>query len=177
MSDLPENISELVEAPKSLLRTPIWDTKSDDRYYVLTAPLVLIGDDTSGFQIRAKTSKRHVNRDALCQLEFALAARKVTPLWRCEWKPFSGHTNRAWGPPGYELAVINGTHEHPFHENWNAVEARMRSPNLPAALPVAEEIRSLSGFLAFCGERFKINNIDRIEPPLISPDLFWTQDD
>ncbi len=177
MSDWPANIVGLVKAEKALLRSPTWDSKSDDRYHVLTAPLIIGGDDITGFQIRAKTSKRYVDRDALCQLEFAETARRVTPLWRCEWRPFSGHTNRAWGPPGFELMVIQGSHEHPFPENWCERESRMRGSNLPAAIPINDRIETLSSFLAFCGERYRINNIDRIEPPLISPDLFWKPDD
>jgi hypothetical protein len=175
MSDLPSNINDLIAAEKKLPpAAPIWDVKSDDRYYVFTVPLIVVDQAITGLQLRAKSSKRHVDRDALCQLEFAPTVRASIPLWRLQWRPFERHVNKAWGPPGLENKTILGTHEHRFEDNWVAPENRMRISNLPAARPLAPDFATLSDFLAFSGQRFKINDIDRIEPPLISQDLFWT---
>jgi hypothetical protein len=177
MSEIPHNITALVSADKFVSRSPVWDTKSDDRYYVFSVPLLLAGDESSSFQFRAKTSKRFVDRDAICRLEFAPSDKKATPLWRVEWRAFGQHPNKAWGPPGFELQVIEGTHEHRFDDNWLASEHRMRTGNLPAARPVKSDPNTLSEFLAFCGQSFRIKDIDRVEPPLITQDIFWTRDD
>ncbi|PAQ09737.1 hypothetical protein CIT26_11910 [Mesorhizobium temperatum] len=177
MVDLPPDIVALVAEEKSLIRSPVWDTKSDDRYYVFSVPLVITSDGTSNFQLRVKTSKRFVDRDAIVQLEFAPSDKRVTPLWRIEWRAFGLHTNKLWGPPGFELAVVKLTHEHRFDDNWHSPEHRMRIGNLPAARPINRDPNTLSEFLAFCGQSFRIKDIRRIEPPLITQDIFWTRDD
>ncbi len=177
MPELPTDIVEQVAADKFLLRSPIWDSASDDRYYVFSAPLNVLGDATSSLQLRAKSSKRHVDRDALCQLEYAPTVRGAVPLWRIQWRPFERHQNKAWGPSGYELAVIDGTHEHRFDDNWVAEAAQLRPGNLPAARPLERDPTTLSDFLALCGERFRIMNIQTIEPPLIIQDIFWQPND
>jgi hypothetical protein len=48
---------------------------------------------------------------------------------------------------------------------------------LPAAIRVEKDPGTLSDFLAFCGERFRIKDIDRVTLPALTRDLFWVRDD
>jgi hypothetical protein len=82
--------------------------------------------------------------------------------------------NKAWGPPGFELAKIRGTHEHRFDHNYLGAESRMRGSNLPAAVPVTPDFNALSDFIAFCGGSLRILDMNRVRPPAAAPDLFWT---
>ena len=112
------------------------------------------------------------------QLEFSLTGRQRIELWRCQWRPFETHTNKAWGPDGYELARFRQrSHHHPFHENWMITEKRLRAGSLPAALPIDPDPSTLSKFIAFCGQEFRIRNIELVSLPQATPDFFWTADD
>jgi hypothetical protein len=176
MSVLPPNIDELIDAEKSFSVRPRWDDQSDPRYFTFLAPLSTGEETIGGFEVRAKVSKEFVNRDAFMQLEFATTGRSREELWRCQWRPFETHTNKAWGPPGFVLArFVNESHHHPFWENWIAAERRMRGGSLPAALPLMPDPATLSGFLDFCGNCFRIKNMNLVELPG-GPDLFWSKD-
>lgn len=177
MAQLPASIAELVAAPKSLPFRPTWDENSDP--YYLTFHIQLISDERAigGFELRAKVSKRFVDSDAIFQLEYAPAGRKGIGLSRCCWRPKNTHTNRSWGPPGYEFArFVGASHQHLFEDNWLPHEQRMRNGNLPGARPISPDLSTLSDFIAFCGECFKINNIGLIDIPVRTADLFWTSD-
>jgi hypothetical protein len=175
---LPINIRDLVIAEKRLLRRPIWDSRSDARYHVFTAPLILADDPTSGFELRAKASKAHMDRDCMMQLEFSRGGRDRTELARSQWRPFEIHTNRGWGPLGHELRqFVRQSHFHAFDDNYIADERRMRAGSLPAALPIDPDPATLSEFIAFCGVGFRIVNIGVIELPHQNPDMFWVRHD
>lgn len=175
MSHVPASIAELVAAPKALPFRPTWDAEADPHYLTLLSPLVSDDRAVGGFELRAKVSKRFVDRDAVLQLEFAPAARKRVELSRCCWRPTNTHTNKAWGPSGFEFArFVKESHQHLFEDNWLPHELRMRNGSLPGARPISPDPSTLSDFIAFCGECFKINNIGMIEIPERSPDFFWT---
>lgn len=178
MAVLPSNIDELIDAEKAFSTRPKWDDQSDPRYFVFLAPLTIGEETVGGFEVRAKISKQFVDRDAFMQLEYATTGRSREELWRCQWRPFETHTNKAWGPPGFELArFINQSHHHPFWQNWVVSNRRMRGGgSLPAALPLVPDPTTLSEFLDFCGKSFKIKNMNSVEIPG-GPDLFWKSDD
>jgi hypothetical protein len=178
MGALPENISDLVFGDKRLAVRPKWNLDSDPRAFEFVAPLVSDGVGVGGFEVRARVSKQHVARDAMMQLEFAPTARKRVELWRCCWKPFHTHTNKAWGPDGLAFARFEKvSHHHPFADNWVSAGKRMRGGSLPAARLINPDPTTLSEFIAFCGECFRIKNIELIEVPLRNADLFWVPDD
>lgn len=173
---LPKDIAELVVAEKRLVARPKWDSQSDPRYFVFTAPLLVENVIIGGFELRAKVSRQHLDRDALMQLEFARSGRERIGLVRCQWRPFETHTNKNWGPAGYELRRFDGeSHHHTFEHNYLPDDRRMRAGSLPAAIPIHPEPTSLSGFVAFCGECFKISNINLLEMPDVKADLFWVE--
>jgi len=178
MAILPNNIVDLIRAEKRLDFRPQWDSSSDPRNFVLTTPLTINEETVGGFELRARVSKQFVNRDAMLQLEFAATARSRIELYRCEWRPFGVHTNKAWGPPGFELASFRQqSHEHSFNDNWVESEERMRTGgSLPGARPINPDPTTLSEFVAFCGRCFRITNIDLLEIPQRNADFFWTPD-
>ena len=173
---LPDDIAELIGSEKRLAARPKWDARSDPRYFVVTAPLTVETVMMGGFELRAKASRQHLDRDALMQLEFVKSARERIGLARCQWRPFETHTNKNWGPPGHELRAFHGaSHHHTFEHNYLQDERRMRAGSLPAAIPIHPDPTSLSGFIAFCGECFKISNINLLEMPDVNADLFWVE--
>ena len=65
MSDLPEDMAELIKSDKSLGDAPLWDEKSNPLYVVFTHSLTVGSVTTGGFQLRVKVSKRWVDSDAV----------------------------------------------------------------------------------------------------------------
>jgi hypothetical protein len=176
MNLLPADIADLVATEKKLLGRPIWDSAFDRRYHVFTAALVLVGNPVAGFELRAKVSKTFIDRDCLMQLEFSRGGRDRTELARSQWRPFETHTNKGWGPPGFEFQrFVGSSHVHPFEVNFVPNERRMRAGSLPAAIPINPDPTTLSEFFAFCGEWFRIVNIGVVEVPPQRPDMFWVQ--
>jgi len=177
MAQLPESIAELVSVPKSLPFRPTWDENSDPYYLTFHIQLISEARAVGGFELRAKVSKQFVDRDAIFQLEYAPAGSKGMGLSRCCWRPNNTHTNKRWGPPGFEFCrFVKTSHQHWFEDNWLPHERRMRNGNLPAARPISPDPSTLSDFIAFCGEYFKINNIGLVETPTRTADLFRVSD-
>lgn len=161
---------------KQIAVRPKWDDQSDRRFFVFTVPLILPTTGETGFELRGKVSKQHIDRDALFQLEYARGGRDRTELSRCQWRPFEVHQNKNWGPTGYELATFRReSHWHTFSDNYLPEEGRMRAGSLPAAVPVHPDPSTLSDFIAFSGECFRIKNIALIDVPSMSPDMFWVK--
>lgn len=179
MAQLPAEIADFVQQEKSLAHVPQdWDGNLSPRH--LTKIITLSCDDTvvGGFELRIKLSRQFPDRDALLQLEYRPVGHRKEELWRCEWRPFGVHINRGWGPPGFEGASITGSHEHRFDHNYLPNERRMRlGGSLPAAVPIEPDLRSLSEFVAFCGKRFRINDLAALRLPSDTGDLFWVPDD
>jgi hypothetical protein len=173
MAQLPKDIEALVNAEKVLGGTPNWDSESDPKYVVFSYPLTVNGVAIGGFQIRIKISKRWPDRDCMAQLEHAPTRRSATPLWRADWRPLAPHTN-AGSSKDYPFAIIEGSHHHPFEENYIRNEQRMRTGNLPNARPFPSDLNTLSDFLAFAGKLFRIKDVHLIELPPVSADMFWT---
>lgn len=174
MVKLPAEIVGLIDAEKSLGAKPNWDDKSDPKYIVFAYPLTIDGMVTGGFQLRFKISKTWVDRDAVAQLEYRPAGkRSALPLWRIEWRPISPHTN-AGMPDDLKFTTIEGTHHHPFLENYLPADQRMREGNLPAARPIDNDLNTLSDFLACVGKIFRIRDVELVEIPTISADWLWT---
>lgn len=177
MGQLPSDIVALIDSEKSLGEAPLWDETSDRRYVLFTAPLTVQAIATGGFQLRVMVSKRWVHRDAMMQLEFAPAGRRSeVRLWRLDWERFHTHVNGA-APQEHALETFSGSHDHAFSDNYLVEREAMRSGNLPAARPFQSVPNSLSDFLAFGGERFRINDIGRISVPVSGPDIFWQEND
>lgn len=178
MPQLPHDITALVEGEKSLGHRPEWDEESNPRWSEFVAPLISGHIGIGGFELRVKVSKQFTNRDCMAQLEYAPAGRRsAVELRRIDWRPFHRHQNNGL-PVGDPLRLIDGTHDHTFIDNYIEAEHRMRAGgSLPIAWPVNPDPNTVSEFLAFCGERFRINDIGLVGLPVTSGDLFWAKDD
>ena len=177
MAGLPKNIGDVIQSDKLLGASPIWDESTDHHYLVFTQPLTILPIGVGGYQLRVKVARHWVDRDAVMQLEYAAAGkRSALPLWRLDWKPFHSHQNSGQ-PPDDPLGFFGGSHQHPFDDNYLELEDRMRFGNLPAARPFLSDPNTLSDFLAYGGELFRIKDISRINLPVSGPDIFWGPDD
>ena len=125
MAMVPANIVDLMEAEKRL-SSPVGRHFRPSKLRA-DAPLTIAEETVGGFELRARVSKQFIDRDAMMQLEFATSGRSRLELYRCEWRPFGFHTNKAWGPPGFELARFHQqSHSHQFDDNWVDAEQNAR---------------------------------------------------
>lgn len=178
MAGLPINIAALIDSEKTIDIDHGWDSKPNDKYLTILAPLAVSEVTIGGFDLRLKISKTFVARDAFGQLEYALHGRRTAVgLWRLEWRPFSIHDNGAFPPEFAWASFAQVSHEHRFEDNYIPNEHRMRAGNLPAVRGLTPDPGTLSDFLALCGERFRIKDIARLRVPSVTPDLFWVKDE
>jgi len=162
--DLPT----LVAAEKQLDRRPAWHPEHCE----FVVPLSVSGITVGGLELRGTGSFTALDRNIMFQLEHSPAGRKRIPLWRCEWRPFSPHTNKAIGPQELHFLQLPGSHEHPFYLNWLEHEQRMRTGNLPIAKEITPDPASFEEFLDFCGKQFNISNMNIVPAPEWRGDLF-----
>jgi hypothetical protein len=177
MAKLPADLLNLVQTDKYLGRRPNWDEVSDPRYSKFIAPLTIHGSYLSGMELQVHVSKQWAHRDAMAQLEFAPTGRRsAIPLWRIDWRRFHSHVNKG-KPADCPFQTFEGTHQHPFEDNYLPYDGRMLTGNLPAARGFESDPNTLSEFLAVCGKIFKISDMNLINLPSINGDLFWVEDD
>jgi hypothetical protein len=175
MASLPPDIAKWIDSEKTIGITPDWDHKSDPRYLEILIPLSVNEVTIGGFEFRIKLSKRFVDRDCMGQLEYAVFGRRsAVELWRIDWKRFHSHPNDAF-PPEFAFETFDGSHEHPFHDNYFPAEHRMRAGSLPAGRPLTADPGTVSDFLALCGQKFRIRDVTRVRLPVQTPNMFWTK--
>lgn len=153
---MPHPIREILEAPKTLLRAPVWIP--DGVYRRIVAPLAVDGVALEGLQIRGWYRPQRPERDVMLQLELQPAAGKQCPIERIDWRPSHKHSNnRERG--GIPLGQFSGSHVHEFELNYFESESRMLSGNLRYARPLATEVNDFQNLLAFAESRFRVNGL------------------
>jgi hypothetical protein len=170
-------LQALAEADKSIAFFPGWsNADQNDAYTHFLAPLSIAGIAEAGLFLSggayANQPDRHVTFELA--IDTAGAARRVR-LMRLDWRSLrGGHSNqrRANCPPECYGRRVSDTHFHAFDLNWMEIEGRMRSPKLPCARDIPEQLQSFEAVRSFVGKHFRINNIDVVSPPEWVYDLF-----
>lgn len=83
------------------------------------------------------------------------------------WPPDSHMNVQARGHPGcgHLPRVIDGHHVHRFEDNAKLGRNAFGAGNLPLAAPVEARLESYRDFLRVLGNEFKIDGLDRLDPP------------
>ncbi len=157
--------------PKRLRRRPKWNANADKLRYEFTAVLELEGVVVGGLELRGKAHKTELDRDVCFQLEYSPGILTRTILSRIDWRPFHTHGNDACVDEEVSLDVITGSHIHDFYLNYLVAAGRMRK-KLSFARRINPDPRNFIELLAFSMDAFNISNMDLIQPPEWSKDLF-----
>jgi hypothetical protein len=157
-------VSELVAAEKTIPAPLRW-AKSGERYLEVVSTLDVDGVTVQGLQLRILAWRQYPDEAVCIQLLYAWPRAKYRPIWRIEWRPFSGHNNRNKGPPEFRLREIKGSHQHTFRLNWREGEGVLRQGNLPIAVPINPDPTNFASLLAFSGNELRIRNMGTIPAP------------
>ena len=166
------DVQTALHATKKISITPNWVEGDDDRLWI-SVPLEIEGVTLQGLNLRARVFKNRPDEDVLFQLEYEHdVKRKDKAIERIDWLPSHVHDNKGNGPPEHRFVRQTSSHYHRFELNWLPIENRLKSDNLPIAVPLGEEVKDFSALLAFVGKNFRIANIELIEQPGWEPVLF-----
>lgn len=172
MSVLPT----IVAAEKLLAVFPGWSApNSASQVVTFSAPLDIEGVTEAGLLLEGTARFDEPDQDFSLELVVRnLNGQRRIPLHRLDWRARKGghsnHRRKCLGAMGGKR--VPATHLHDFWMNWVESTGRMRGKNLPCARPIDEELQSVADVLRFCGNWFRINNIEVVEPPPWEYDLF-----
>lgn len=144
-----------------------WE-ENENGVLTLVVPLEIGGVTVSGLVLRGKTLAARPDQDVMFQIECLhgdRGGRRDRALARIDWRPLHSHNNRGRGPEEWRFFEQIGTHHHAFGLNWLDDEQRMRSANLPIAVPLNPEPSTYDELVAFVEETFRINNLGTLPPP------------
>jgi hypothetical protein len=163
--DLPS----IVAAEKTLSVVPKWLLRRHQDWLEVSAPLDISGVTVEGLYLRAQARQNLPEEAVTFQLEYRPPPKvrlRGGPLWRIEWRPLSGHSNKGRGPPELRFKLQTGSHHHPFDLNWAEEPKAVRRGNLPIAVPFPADFEdTYDGLVAFVGQQFKIGNIGVVTTP------------
>lgn len=156
----------LWQADKVLSIEPDWKRRGQEEFARLVSPLDIDGITVQGLRFTASAHIHSAESAIAFQIEVETpASPRGTPIARFDWKPRAPHNNRGIGPPAFRHRPFHESHVHPFDLNWLEAEARMRSGNLPVAIPVAEPVESYADALDFSERYFRIKGVSSLLPP------------
>lgn len=158
------------KATKSIPVSHDWEEAERD-YLKWVGPLDLDGVTVEGLQVRVTAHTQHPDEAVAVQLEYHPAAGRPEQLARVEWRPLRPHNNNNKGPDEWRLRAFRQTHIHRFEDNWLIAEQRMRTGNLPIAIPF-QDLDSYEEFLDKCGKELNIENMSIVPLPPWHPRMF-----
>ena len=163
---MSEDLKTLFEEPKKLAVPARW-LDVDPEGFEVHVPLEIKGVIIEGLALRATCQRWCADRNVMFQLEYAPAGAKSKPLARIDWKPHHTHNKKDRGPEDLQFKRQKDSHHHSFGLNWLLPEARIRSGNLPIAMPIVPEPESFKNLLALVDKEFRIPGLlnDFPEPP------------
>jgi len=87
------------------------------------------------------------------------------PLIRLDWNPTHTHGNHGQVSGEWKWKIIEGTHVHPFTENYTRGMRWMFVGNLPIAFPVDTPLLHFRDMLQYFGSESGIREIQMVEVP------------
>jgi len=159
----------IANADKAISRFPGWSKADDeDDYSHFQAPLSINDMTEAGLFLEGGTYA-HIPDQNVC-FEVVLLTHggaKRHKLMRVDWRSLKGgHTNqRRFDCPGECPKRTGDTHFHSFDINWRKAEQKLRSPRLPCAVDIEDNLQSFEELRSFVGKHFRIKNIDLVLPP------------
>jgi hypothetical protein len=161
---------ELFSCSKVLITDVSWVSTSGQCSF--EAPLEVQGLALEGLRLRSTVYTGGPVLAAMLQLEYIAAGRKLGPLDRIDWNPIHTHNNRGKGPPELQFIPQTGSHHHTFDWNWLPDEGRMRTSNLPVAIPLSPDPVTVAELFGFAEGYFRIKGLGKQQLPEWQEDLF-----
>ena len=153
-----------IHAAAKLLTAADWVDRGGGRVS-LVAALEIGGATIEGLFLRATARRALADREVMFQVEYRPSFGAEEQLCRINWRPIRPHHNHGRGPEEHRFREIAGSHHHSFEANWVADENRMRSGNLPIAIPVSPDPSDFRQLVALVTKEFRINNLGGISVP------------
>ena len=125
-----------------------------------------------GARLRVTAYADLPDQSVTVQLEFQQDGRRDSAIDRIDWRPLHTHGNGNVGPDHCRLRTIVGTHRHEFSLNWLSDLGRLRTGNLPIAVPVNPDPPDLRSLLEFAEACFRVGGLVTIGPPPWESTLF-----
>jgi hypothetical protein len=174
---MPNRLPLLIAATKTLASSPKWQEHDDQ--FRLTVALDIDGVTQMGLRLLGRCSRDYADQNLTFQIEYQfMGINKPAPVTRIDWRPISFHQNLNIGPIEWQLAKFDGSHIHPFQENFDWMIGNGQplvdniKKNLPIAVPLEIDPSDVAAMVAFMGEAFNINGVNAIPaPPWKAPRL------
>lgn len=135
----------------------------------LSSYIELAGVTTPEVQLLATADLYVADARVMLQVQKTAGPGPLRPLYRIEWRPKAGHTNRKVGPRRLHYREMPGSHAHRFLDNWVAAEGRMLTENLPVADHLPSEPQTFAELVAIAALEFRIPNMVDLPPPPWEP--------
>jgi hypothetical protein len=161
-------IQALAEADKRLAAFPGWsEPEGETGYMWFDAPLDIGGVTEPGFVLHGGCLRYQPECNVTLEIRLGRRpGRGCVPLMRVCWRSLrGGHTNPRRSGVAYSGVRVGSTHFHPFDLNWLPDRGRMRTGNLPFAVPIDPDFDLFTQYRDFVGNHFRINNIDVVTAP------------
>jgi hypothetical protein len=162
-------LAELLEAEKRIRPVPTW--RSDNGAIRWKAPLIIGGAVVEGFTLHARCLASEAGRDVSFTLDRSVTGQPSVRIDRVDWRPIHRHNNNGIGPDHLRFKIIEESHRHNYYENLTS-DGKMRSGNLPVAIPIEEKLETFQSLVDFVAEIYKIEDLKLLMPPPWSEDLF-----
>ena len=164
---MPDQTPDLMAVTKTLTTVPEWKEHGDQFRFVST--LDVDGVTQEGLWLLGRCLREHPDCDVTFQIDRMYAGFRRGPAMRLDWRPKNSHTNKNLGPSELRLRIIEGSHVHPFDENWTLGFQRMVSENLPIAIPLDEDPKDFAALTQLAGELFRIDGLESLPVPSWEP--------
>jgi hypothetical protein len=164
------DLQRFVEQEKTLGTEPAWFLDSQDQNKLrLSVPLAIDGVIEEGLYLDGHCRADDQDNDVTINMTYKPAQGLSGPLTRLDWNPIHPHGNKGLIGGEWRYKLIQGTHLHPFSENYVKGMKFMFDNNLPIALPCDEPLPNFREMLRYVGDAMKISDIQRIPlPPVTS---------
>jgi len=159
---MPDHLPPLIAAAKTLASKPKW-AEHEDQFRFAVA-LDIEGVTQMGLRLLGRCSRDYPDQNVTFQIEYLFKSFRATPVARIDWRPPSPHQNRNVGPAEWRWVRIDGSHLHPFGQNFDWMVADgvpladyMR---LPVAVPLDPDPDSVTGLVTVMGRWFNIDGVE-----------------
>ncbi len=171
---MPDHLPPLIAATKTLASTPKWVEHEDQ--FRLAAALDIDGVTQMGLRLLGRCSRDYPDQNVTFQIEYLFKNFRTVPVARIDWRPPSPHQNRNIGPAEGRWVRIDGSHVHPFGDNfgWMVADSVPLADymRLPIATPLDPDPASVTALVTVMGRWFNIEGVAAIPaPPWKAPRL------
>lgn len=173
---MSDRLPTLISATKTLAQTPRWIKHHDDQFRCVV-PLDVDSVTEMGLRLRAQCRCEHPDQNVTFQIEYRFKGFSFVPVTRLDWRPINPHQNSNIGPAEWRLMLIEGSHLHPFRDNFDWMLDAGLSPTefakkkLPIAVALEHDPKAVEGVAVEVGRFFNIAEMAAFPVPPWEPRL------